>query len=84
MPETTINRVQIHYQESGSGEAILFLHGLGSCGQDWMLQVPAFEIQFRVVAPDLRGHGQTDKPRGRVRVAHLASDVLGLLDTLNV
>ena len=84
MPQTTINQLQIHYQESGSGEAILFLHGLGSCGQDWMLQVPAFEIQFRVVAPDLRGHGQTDKPSGRVRVAHLASDVLGLLDTLNV
>jgi 3-oxoadipate enol-lactonase len=84
VPVTTINQLQIHYQESGSGEAILFLHGLGSCGQDWILQFPAFEIRFRVIAPDLRGHGQTDKPPGRVRVAHLASDVLGLLDTLTV
>ena len=84
MPQITINQLQIHYEEAGSGAAILFLHGLGSCGQDWMLQVPVFQKTFRVIAPDLRGHGQTDKPQGRVRVAHLASDVLGLLDTLNV
>ena len=84
MPEIVINQLRIHYEESGSGEAILLLHGLGSCGQDWMLQTPVLESRFRVIAPDLRGHGQTDKPQGRIRVTHLASDVLGLLDTLNV
>ena len=84
MPQITINQMKIHYQASGSGAVILFLHGLGSCGQDWMLQVPVLQKTFRVITPDLSGHGQTDKPQGRVRVAHLASDVLGLLDTLNV
>jgi len=84
MPQIVVNQLHIHYEESGSGPAILLLHGLGSCGQDWMLQTPALKRTFRVLAPDLRGHGQTDKPQGRVRVAHLASDMLGLLDALNV
>lgn len=84
MPQVTINQLGIHYQEAGSGDAILFLHGLGSCGQDWMLQVPAFENRYRVIAPDMRGHGQTDKPRKGIRVAHLSSDLAGLLDALSV
>jgi len=84
MPQIAVNQLHIHYEESGSGAAVLLLHGLGSCGQDWMLQTPVLQKTFRVLAPDLRGHGQTDKPQGRVRVEHLASDVLGLLDALNV
>lgn len=84
MPDITISHLRIHYEESGSGDAILLLHGLGSCGQDWTLQVPALENKFRVIAPDMRGHGQTDKPRSGIRVAHLASDVIGLLDALSV
>ena len=84
MPDTTINQIRIHYEESGSGDAILFLHGLGSCGQDWMLQTPVFSERFHVIVPDMRGHGQTDKPQGGVRVAYLASDVIGLLDAMSV
>lgn len=49
-----------------------------------MLQTPVFAPRFHVIAPDLRGHGRTDKPQGRVRVSHLASDVIGLLDALQV
>jgi pimeloyl-ACP methyl ester carboxylesterase len=84
MSETTINQLRIHYEESGSGEAILFLHGLGSCAQDWLLQMPVLAERFRVIAPDLPGHGESDKPQGRVRVVDLASDVIGLLDALEV
>lgn len=84
MPEITVNHLRIHFEESGSGDTILCLHGLGSCAQDWLLQVPVFAEEFRVIAPDLRGHGQTDKPNGRVTVAQLTADVIGLLDTLNV
>jgi 3-oxoadipate enol-lactonase len=84
MPDITLSHLRIHYEESGSGDVVLFLHGLGSCGQDWMLQTPVFEQRFRIIAPDMRGHGQTDKPRGRICVAHLTSDVIGLLDALHV
>src|SRR5512143_2659596 len=84
MADITLHQTHIHFEESGTGDVVLFLHGLGSCGQDWLLQVPTFAEYYRVITPDLRGHGQSDKPQGRVRVAHLASDVLGLLDALNV
>jgi 3-oxoadipate enol-lactonase len=84
MPTATIHQVRIHYEQAGSGEAILFLHGLGSCGQDWQLQMPVFAERFRVIAPDLRGHGQSDKPPSGVRVAHLTSDVIGLMDALKI
>lgn len=84
MPEITIGPFRIHFHEAGSGDAILLLHGLGSCGQDWLLQMPLLSRRFRVIAPDLRGHGQTDKPPDCVRVSDLASDVIGLLDALDI
>jgi pimeloyl-ACP methyl ester carboxylesterase len=79
-----VNHLQVHFEEAGSGDAIVLLHGLGSCGQDWLLQVPVFAERFHVITPDLRGHGQTDKPQGGVRVSDLVGDVIGLLDVLDV
>ena len=84
MPEAIINQLRIHFEESGAGDALLFLHGLGSCGQDWLLQMPVFCPTFRVIAPDLHGHGQTDKPRKRVSIAQMTADVACLLDELGV
>jgi len=84
MPETVINHLRFHFKESGSGDALLFLHGLGSCGQDWLLQMPVFCSRFRVIAPDLYGHGQTDEPRKRVSIAQMTADVACLLDELGV
>ena len=82
MPETVINHLRFHFKESGAGDALLFLHGLGSCGQDWLLQTPSFCSRFRVIAPDL--HGQTDKPRKRVSITQMTADVACLLDELGV
>ena len=84
MPTITIDELRVNYEESGVGDTIVLLHGLGSCEQDWLLQMPVFSERFHVVTPDLCGHGQSAKPRGRVSVAHLAGDVIGLLDALNV
>jgi pimeloyl-ACP methyl ester carboxylesterase len=86
MPETTINELCINYEEAGAGSAILLLHGLGSRGQDWLLQMPVFAARFHVIAPDLHGHGQTAprKPRGHICIAQMTRDVIGLLDALDV
>jgi pimeloyl-ACP methyl ester carboxylesterase len=84
MPAIIINHLRFHFDESGSGDALLFLHGLGSCGQDWLLQMPVFCSRFRVIAPDLYGHGQTDKPRKRVSIAQMTADAACLLDELGV
>lgn len=79
-----VNHLRIHFVEAGAGSTILFLHGLGSCGQDWLLQMPVFAERFRVIAPDLHGHGQTDKPRKGVSIAQMTTDVACLLDELGV
>jgi len=81
-----VNHLRIHFVEAGAGSTILFLHGLGSCGQDWLLQMHVFAKRFRVIAPDLHGHGQTAlrKPRSHIRITQMAGDMIGLLDALDV
>ncbi len=60
----------------------MLLHGLGSSAADWERQVSAFGDRFRVLTVDLRGHGDTERPRGRFTVEAMADDVAALLGRL--
>ena len=84
MPTHNIEGTNIHFQDRGSGPALVLLHGLGSSGLDWEYQYPHFEEHFRIIAPDLRGFGQSDKPDGPYFVARQAADVVALLDHLGI
>ena len=84
MPDITINQNCLHLEQDGTGDSLVFLHGLGSCGQDWLLQMPVLADRFHAIAPDLRGHGQSARPQGRICVADLAGDVTGIMDALGV
>lgn len=84
MPTLRINGINLAYDEQGQGEPLLFLHGLGSRGEDWAFQVPYFAARYRVITADLRGHGASDKPAGPYSVPMMADDVVGLLGALNV
>ena len=84
MPDIAISRHRLHFEQAGAGDALVFLHGLGSCGQDWLLQMPVLADRFHVIAPDLRGHGESARPQGRVCVTDLAGDVTGMMDALGV
>lgn len=84
MPILRTNGINLSYYEQGQGEPLLFLHGLGSQGEDWGFQVPFFASSYRVITVDLRGHGASDKPTGPYSVAMMAEDVVGLLDALDV
>lgn len=54
---------RVHYQNHGKGrEALVFVHGWTCSLKFWSRQVPAFDGKFRVIAIDLPGHGQSDKP----------------------
>ena len=64
MTTARVNGIALHYQEAGTGEPLLLLHGLGSRSDDWEMQLPAFAGRYRVIAPDLRGHGRSAKPPG--------------------
>ena len=63
---------------------MVLLHGLGSCGLDWSLQTSAFAEQYRVITPDLPGHGRSALPSGRLTVDSMAEDVAALLDRLAI
>lgn len=84
MPKTVVNHIQMHYEENGQGEPLVFIHGLGSSTRDWELQVGEFSKDYRVITLDLRGHGQSDKPGGRYSMPMFADDVVGLLKALDI
>lgn len=83
MPYIPIGGLQIHYLARGFGVPVLLLHGLGSCGEDWaLLQAPALSRHYRVLMPDLRGHGRSDVPPGPYTVAQMADDMAGFLEAM--
>jgi epoxide hydrolase 4 len=78
------NGLNFHLKESGEGPLLLLLHGFPEFWYSWSKLIPLLSPHFKVVAPDLRGYGQTDKP-GQVRDYHyrtLAKDVAELIRAL--
>ncbi|RME51032.1 MAG: alpha/beta fold hydrolase [Caldilineae bacterium] len=84
MPRISVGDIHLYYEERGTGEPLLFLHGLGSSTRDWALQVDAFAGRYRVITVDARGHGQSDKPPGPYSIPQMTADVVGLLERLDV
>jgi len=60
----------------------VFLHGLGSCAEDWVSQVAAFEADHRLVLVDLPGHYRSPLPAGRLTIDAMADAVGALLQRL--
>jgi pimeloyl-ACP methyl ester carboxylesterase len=78
--------MNLHYSlySPNQTDTVLLLHGMGSAGDDWLLQLPALEPHYRVLAPDSRGHGKSPKPAGPYSIALMAEDVTALLDELHI
>lgn len=78
--------VRIHYLDHpGDGPPIVLLHGLSANAHEFGGLVDAgLSPAFRVIAPDLRGRGRSDKPPAGYRMADHAADVLSLLDSLDL
>jgi pimeloyl-ACP methyl ester carboxylesterase len=73
--------------EGDGDEAVLFLHGFPDSSRGWRRQVPAFvDAGMRVIAPDLRGFGESDKPDAveEYEVARSVADMVALLDGLGL
>ncbi len=85
MPTIRVNGADLFYEESGSGEPLLLLHGLGSSTLDWEPQVKAFAPYYRVIVLDMRGSGKSrdaDHPKGPFSVKQFAADSAAALDKL--
>lgn len=69
---------------AGSGPAVLLLHGIGNSAQTWAGVLDRLAERYTVIAPDLLGHGDSDKPRGDYSVAGYANGMRDLLSVLDV
>ena len=80
-----VGNVSFHLEESGEGRPLVLLHGLlGSIEGDWKRFIPLFSREYRVIAVDMRGHGLTDNPEGRLSEAFFRDDLIGLIDALHL
>ena len=79
MPEAIAHQVSVHYEITGSGPPLLFLHGLGSSGRDWEIQTTYFSGTHTVMTIDLRGHGESEKPPGPYSIQAFSDDVVAVL-----
>ena len=84
MPTAELGDIRLYYEDFGEGEPLLFIHGLGSSTRDWENQVRYFSDRYRVVVPDLRGHGNSEKPPGPYSIPLFADDIAELITTLDL
>ncbi|MEV4259497.1 alpha/beta hydrolase, partial [Spirillospora sp. NPDC049652] len=63
---------------------LLLVHGYGADSDDWIFHLPGFGGRYRVIAPDLRGHGLSSAPETGYAPRDLAADLVRLLDLLGV
>lgn len=78
------NGVRLAYTDAGSGEPILLVHGFCGSSAYWQKVIPALAERFRVIAPDLRGHGGSSAPDEPYTMERMAEDLVHLLDALEV
>lgn len=77
--------VRLRYLDSGSGDPpLLFIHGWCCNHTFWREQIPSFEGRHRVVAIDLRGHGESDKPEQEYTIAGFVDDVAWLCEAIGL
>lgn len=79
-----VNDIQMYYAIYGEGEPLILLHG-GLGNADYFAnQIPAFSEQYRVIAVDSRGHGRSTVTETPIGYSLMASDVLALMDYLEI
>jgi pimeloyl-ACP methyl ester carboxylesterase len=72
------------FVRAGSGPALLLLHGIGNSCQTWAGVIDRLAENYTVIAPDLLGHGASDKPRGDYSIAAYANGMRDLLSVLDI
>src|SRR5215831_14970260 len=84
MPTAALNGFDMYFEDRGAGEPLLLLHGGMGIGDDWRHVFPRDPEGYRVIVPDLRGHGRSTSPDEAFTIRRCAGDVLSLMDHLHV
>ena len=78
------NGLQIYYEAAGEGAPLILVHGGTVTNQSWQAQLPTFATQFRVFAPDSRGHGRTLNPGGTLSYRLMADDLAAFVHAVGL
>jgi len=84
MTSIRINDINLAYTDVGTGPPIVLIHGYPFNRSLWTEQTEALNSKYRVVAPDLRGFGESDSSEGTATMARMAEDVAALMDALAI
>lgn len=87
--EDQLRHVSLHghdvaYRMEGTGPALVLLHGIAGSSRTWRDVIPRLTDRFTVVAPDLMGHGVSEKPMGDYSLGAFAGGIRDLLDVLDI
>ena len=82
--EVSTRELKLHghtqsYRIAGSGPVLLLLHGIAGTAESWVPSMPVLARRFTVIAPDLPGHGSSDKAPGDYSLGALANSIRDLL-----
>jgi 2-succinyl-6-hydroxy-2,4-cyclohexadiene-1-carboxylate synthase len=82
MPYSVRQGVRTYYRSAGSGVPLVLLHGFTGSGSSWEPFLDALSVHYRVILPDIIGHGHSDSPAvaDRYRIEQAADDVAALVD----
>jgi len=85
--DVELRNIEIHghrvgYRSGGSGPVIVLIHGMAGSSATWRLVMPALAERFTIIAPDLLGHGASEKSRGDYSLGAFASGVRDLMVSL--
>ncbi len=84
MKTLAIADTKFHLVDQGSGPPLLFVHGFPLDHQMWLGQIDALADEYRVLAPDLRGFGESESSLEVVSMERYADDLVSILDALEV
>ncbi len=83
-PAIQLDDVELYYREVGNGTPVILLHGLTLSGLMWTPQIVELSKNFRVIIPDLRGHGKSSVPDHGYSFHNYAIDIKNLFDYINL
>ena len=75
---------RVAYRDAGQGKVLLLIHGMAGSSATWRAVLPQLSKKYRVVAPDLLGHGESAKPRGDYSLGAFAVWLRDFLDELGI
>jgi len=75
------NGIRLHCKVTGEGPLMILLHGFPEFWYSWRKQIPVLAQHYKVIAPDMRGYNDSDKPKGvkNYSLEKLVDDIRGLI-----